>query len=733
MALNQESLERLWQHIIARLGRKVDKEEGKGLSSCDFTIEEKEKLKNLETNTRADWNETDPTSASYIVNTPTEVGINVIAEWDGVITEDTPAIEQYHTFYKVSNYNNTDPSKISGITAYIPGQGEIFLPLNEGSLDFTEQDGISTLICDYFIIASAPIEPYVPEAGTYLMYMSEQSGYAKALNGKINVVKEESISKKIARLTDLPCGEMPGGIYWDGDTTNKESVQIEEGGILYKISEETPDKESLVGKKIGFTYPDGYQELSIVPDYIISFNEDLFIVLEAAVVVASKETPLGGDRTFSPGIYFVKYTDENESTYTSYLETDNFIKMLDEKYIPDTIARVSQLEGFATEEYVDNALSNGSAPDVSDQIEEHNTSSSAHSDIRSSVSNALNEAKSYTDSTLDTAKTYTNTKVAELVNSAPETLDTLGEIATAIKANETVVDALNSAIGNKVDKVDGKGLSTNDYTTTEKNKLAGIEAGANAYSLPTASASTLGGVKIGTGIGISSGVISNSGVRSISTGSTNGTISVNTNGTSAEVAVKGLGSNAYNSTAYLPLAGGTVTGVTTFSNTTAASSTTTGAVKISGGLGVAGNIYGAKVYGAVWNDYAEYRSQNEKIEAGYIVYCDDDGKLKLTTERLQKFEGVVSDTFGFAIGETEECQTPIAVSGRVLVYCNPEEHFHSGDCVCAGPDGLAYYMTREEIMEYPDRIVGIVSEIPTYETWGSNNIKVNNRIWIRVR
>lgn len=74
------------------------------------------------------------------------------------------------------------------------------------------------------------------------------------------------------------------------------------------------------------------------------------------------------------------------------------------------------------------------------------------------------------------------------------------------------------------------------------------------YSLPTASSSTLGGVKIGTGIGISDGVISNSGVRSISTGTTNGTISVNTNGTAADVAVKGLGSLAYSSTA--PIANG---------------------------------------------------------------------------------------------------------------------------------------------------------------------------------
>lgn len=68
--------------------------------------------------------------------------------------------------------------------------------------------------------------------------------------------------------------------------------------------------------------------------------------------------------------------------------------------------------------------------------------------------------------------------VANLVNSAPETLDTLGEIATAMQENKDVIDALNSAIGNKVDKVEGMGLSTNDYTTEEKEKLVGIAEGA---------------------------------------------------------------------------------------------------------------------------------------------------------------------------------------------------------------------------------------------------------------
>lgn len=53
-----------------------------------------------------------------------------------------------------------------------------------------------------------------------------------------------------------------------------------------------------------------------------------------------------------------------------------------------------------------------------------------------------------------------------------------------------------------VKKVDGKGLSTNDYTTEEKNKLAGIENNANNYSLPIANNTTLGGVKVGSGLDI---------------------------------------------------------------------------------------------------------------------------------------------------------------------------------------------------------------------------------------
>lgn len=57
--------------------------------------------------------------------------------------------------------------------------------------------------------------------------------------------------------------------------------------------------------------------------------------------------------------------------------------------------------------------------------------------------------------------------------------------------DDTTVD-----LSGKVDKVAGKGLSTNDYTTAEKNKLAGIAEGANNYVHPSYTAKASGLYKV---------------------------------------------------------------------------------------------------------------------------------------------------------------------------------------------------------------------------------------------
>jgi len=66
-------------------------------------------------------------------------------------------------------------------------------------------------------------------------------------------------------------------------------------------------------------------------------------------------------------------------------------------------------------------------------------------------------------------------KFAALVDGAPEAFDTLKEIADRLAADETLHDTIVGAIADKVDKVAGKGLSTEDFTSTLKAKLEGLQ------------------------------------------------------------------------------------------------------------------------------------------------------------------------------------------------------------------------------------------------------------------
>lgn len=75
-----------------------------------------------------------------------------------------------------------------------------------------------------------------------------------------------------------------------------------------------------------------------------------------------------------------------------------------------------------------------------------------------------------------------NTKKWEIVNDSTNSQqnEAIKELSTALQAIQSTVSTLQR---DKVDKVSGKALSTNDYTTDEKNKLAGIAAQANKTNI----------------------------------------------------------------------------------------------------------------------------------------------------------------------------------------------------------------------------------------------------------
>lgn len=133
-----------------------------------------------------------------------------------------------------------------------------------------------------------------------------------------------------------------------------------------------------------------------------------------------------------------------------------------------------------------------------------------------SIANAIKQAKSYTDTTVTAEQTRAQGAEQKL------TSDLSSEIARATaaeSANATAIqNEINRATGvestlsadveliskTKVDKVSGKQLSTEDYTTEEKTKLSGIDDNANNYTLPAATTTTLGGIIVGDRLSIDS-------------------------------------------------------------------------------------------------------------------------------------------------------------------------------------------------------------------------------------
>ena len=282
-------------------------------------------------------------------------------------------------------------------------------------------------------------------------------------------------------------------------------------------------------------------------------------------------------------------------------------------------------------------------------------------------------------------------------------------------------------------------------SAADKKKLDGVATGANAYSLPTAS-STLGGVKTTSTVTSTSGLTACPIISGVPYYKNTTYSAFVKSGSGAKAGLVPAPSTTAGTTKYLredgtwavPPNTNTDTKVTTAANTTTAKGyVTTCASATTGTLQYHTSVYvdhtKGVLFGAAWNDFAEYRISDCQ-EAGRVICENGDDTLSLATERLQPGANVVSDTFGFAIGETETAKTPIAVSGRVLVYPYEDRNtYKPGDAVCAAPNGTVSKMTREEIREYPERIIGTVSAIPSYETWGEGNVPVNGRIWIKVK
>lgn len=193
-----------------------------------------------------------------------------------------------------------------------------------------------------------------------------------------------------------------------------------------------------------------------------------------------------------------------------------------------------------------------------------------------SIANAIKQAKSYTDTTVTAEQTRAEKAEQKLTSDLANEVERATGVEEALRTDvEDLTGQVLILEKTKVNKVEGKGLSTNDYTTPEKNKLAAIEAEANKYVLPAATTTTLGGIIVGDRLSVdSTGKLvatytytlpkaSSTVLGGVKTGSnitnTDGTISITKNNVTSALGVDPT-------TTYVKKAGDTMTGILNIKN-----------------------------------------------------------------------------------------------------------------------------------------------------------------------
>lgn len=188
-------------------------------------------------------------------------------------------------------------------------------------------------------LAENPVEtPEVDLTG----YVKSVNGTAPDENGNVEVEIPEGFSGSWNDLTDKPFVEAGGDtLTWDGDTTGMTPVTID-ATVLYKVSDALPTDEELGNATIGAVY--NGEVANVKPSDLGGVTSvDGYSSIVNWVFVIRESVAINGVQFNETGIYFYN----NGEMYIQSLSIPGYTGFttlkLDEKYIPDTIARVEDI------------------------------------------------------------------------------------------------------------------------------------------------------------------------------------------------------------------------------------------------------------------------------------------------------------------------------------------------------------------------------------------------------
>lgn len=475
--LDETGLAYFWNQILARLNKFVPAETGKGLSSNDYTTEEKEKLAGVETGANKTTVDSALSSTSTnpvqnkIINTKFDsVQADIDSKVDkvdgkGLSTNDLTATlkSNYDTAYTHSQQAHATADAEKNVIVGVQKNGaNLTVNSSTRKVNITVPTKTSELTNDSNFATISDVNAAKTIVDSALSSTStnpvQNSAVKAALDGKVDTEQGKGLSTN--DLTDSLKNN------YDAAYTHSQQAHAPanaEANVITGIQKNGTNL-TIANKKVNITVPTKITDLTNDSDFATTTQLDTKV-----------------DKVTGKGLSTNDYTTEEKT-------------------------KLSNIEDGANKTVVDTALSSTSTNPVQNKV--INTKlDSMQSDIDSKVpsSRTVNGKALTANITLSASdvgalpdttvipsidglatETYVDNKVAGLVDSAPGTLDTLNELAAALGDDPNFATTVANQIGTKVDKEDGKGLSTNDYTDTDKAKLEGIATGAqvnqNAFS-----------------------------------------------------------------------------------------------------------------------------------------------------------------------------------------------------------------------------------------------------------
>lgn len=348
--LDDAGLVKLWQHIQTRLSNKVDKVAGKGLSSNDFTDEDKERLAFLKESAQPDWNVNDENDPAYVKNRTHYAIGNVLYDVEIYITQQEGT--RAYDF----------------IDGLIPFESDkVYTIIWDGvNYECTSWGDNNIIIGNYAIVGNpdnfensiqsdAPFVILVSESTFLQIFGDEGKHTLKIIDGveEIKQLDEKYISDTIARVEDMilpgeeTTTETIGSMDIHVDTADTAYDSEKLGGVLAEEYALKSDLESInvsstvVLKRMQATVPaNGWVQqstgrytqtiqVSDLTSHSVCHHADVNmsgVTEETAADIKQAWSMIDNIEATDAGVVFTSFTEAPQVDFNVYIDIEEFIE-----------------------------------------------------------------------------------------------------------------------------------------------------------------------------------------------------------------------------------------------------------------------------------------------------------------------------------------------------------------------------------------------------------------------